>query len=322
MSIRPVLQLRADLRGRLREVFDAAGFVEVDTPTLAAEVLPEAHIDPVAVQIDAAGPPRYLQTSPEALMKRLLSAGAGPIYQFARAFRAGERGPQHDVEFVLLEWYAPGTTLDDAARLIDQLCAAAVGTAGIERRACSEAFSMHAGVDPLTASLDDLRQAGTAAGLCLPESHHADPAHDHDRQALWDRWFEALLAEVVQPQLGRGRPTMLEAWPASQAAFARLDGDDSRVARRFELFFEGVELANGWEEETSRDVLAARIDAANRIRAADGRSLLPIPHRLLDAHGESMPPGVGAALGFDRLVMLAAGVDSIDTIRPFSSDQA
>jgi lysyl-tRNA synthetase class 2 len=322
MSIRPVLELRADLRGRLREVFDTAGFVEVDTPTLAAEVLPEAHIDPVAVQIDAAGPPRYLQTSPEALMKRLLSAGAGPIYQFARSFRAGERGPQHDVEFVLLEWYAPGTTLDDAARLIDQLCAAAVGTAGIDRRLCSEAFSMHAGVNPLTASLDDLRQAGTAAGLCLPESHHAHPANDHERQSLWDRWFEALLAEVVQPQLGRGRPTMLEAWPSSQAAFARLDGDDNRVARRFELFFEGVELANGWEEETSRDVLAARIDAANRIRAADGRRLLPIPHRLLDAHGESMPPGVGAALGFDRLVMLAAGADSIDTIRPFSSDQA
>ena len=322
MSIRPVLQLRADLRGRLREVFDTAGFVEVDTPTLAAEVLPEAHIDPVAVQIDAAGPPRYLQTSPEALMKRLLSAGAGPIYQFARSFRAGERGPQHDVEFVLLEWYAPGTTLDDAARLIDQLCAAAVGTAGIDRRSCSEAFSMHAGVDPLTASLDDLRQAGTAAGLCLPESHHAIPTNDHERQALWDRWFEALLAELVQPQLGRGRPTMLEAWPASQAAFARLDGDDRRVARRFELFFKGVELANGWEEETSREVLAARIDAANRIRSAAGRSLLPIPHRLLAAHGDKMPTGVGAALGFDRLAMLAAGADSIDSIRPFSSENA
>ena len=322
MSIRLVLQLRADLRGRLREAFDTAGFVEVDTPTLAAEVLPEAHIDPVAVQIDAAGPPRYLQTSPEALMKRLLSAGAGPIYQFARSFRAGERGRQHDVEFVLLEWYAPGTTLDDAARLIDRLCAAAVGTAGIDRRSCSEAFSTYAGVDPLTASLDDLRQAGTAASLRMHESHHADPANDHERQALWDRWFEALLAEVVQPQLGHGRPTMLEFWPASQAAFARLDGDDGRVARRFELFFKGIELANGWEEETSRDVLAARIDAANRIRSADGRNLLPIPHRLLAAHGELMPAGVGAALGFDRLVMLAAGADSIDSIRPFSSDEA
>ncbi len=322
MSIRPVLQLRADLRRRLRGVFDSAGFIEVDTPTLALEVLPEAHIDPVAVAVDGSGMPRYLQTSPEALMKRLLSAGAGPIYQFARSFRAGERGPQHDVEFVLLEWYAPGTTLDDAAGLLEQLCTTAVGTAGIERCSCSEAFATHAGVDPLTASLDDLRQVGAAAGLCLPQTYHADPATDNERQALWDRWFEALLTEVVQPKLGHGRPTMLEAWPASQAAFARLDGEDGRVARRFEVFIAGVELANGWEEETSREVLAARIDAANRIRSADGRSLLPIPHRLLDAHGEQMPAGVGAALGFDRLVMIAAGATSIDTIRPFSSDNA
>ena len=322
MSIRPVLQLRADLRGRLREVFDSAGFIEVDTPTLALEVLPEAHIDPVAVAVDGSGMPRYLQTSPEALMKRLLSAGAGPIYQFARSFRAGERGPQHDVEFVLLEWYAPGTTLDDAAALLEQLCATAVGTAGIERRSCSEAFATYTRVDPLTASLDDLAHAGRAAGLRLPESYHARPANEHDRQALWDRWFEALLADVVQPKLGHGRPTMLEGWPASQAAFARLDDDDPRVARRFELFIAGVELANGWEEETSRDVLAARIDTANRIRSADGRSLLPIPHRLLAAHGEQMPAGVGAALGFDRLLMLAAGAESIDSIRPFSSDSA
>jgi lysyl-tRNA synthetase class 2 len=320
MSIRPVLQLRADLRGRLRGVFDSAGFIEVDTPTLALEVLPEAHIDPVAVAVDGSGATRYLQTSPEALMKRLLAAGAGPIYQFARSFRAGERGPQHDVEFVLLEWYAPGTTLNDAAGLIDRICGVAVGTAGVERCSCSEAFTAHARVDPLTASLDDLRQAGAAAGLCLPNAYYAGPATDHERQALWDRWFEALLAEVVQPKLGHGRPTMLEAWPASQAAFARLDGDDPRVARRFELFIAGVELANGWEEETSREVLAARIDAANRIRSADNRSLLPIPHRLLAAHGEHMPAGVGAALGFDRLLMLAAGETSIDPVRPFSSD--
>lgn len=322
MSIRPVLQLRADLRARLRDVFDSAGFIEVDTPTLALEVLPEAHIDPVAVHVDSSGLPRYLQTSPEALMKRLLSAGAGPIYQFARSFRAGERGPQHDVEFVLLEWYAPGTTLDDAAKLLEHLCTAAVGTTGIERRSCSEAFATHAGVDPITASLDDLRQAGAAAGLCLPNAYHAYPATDHERKVLWDRWFEALLSEVVQPRLGHGRPTMLEAWPASQAAFARLDHDDRRVARRFELFITGIELANGWEEETSRDVLATRIDNANRIRSADGRSRLPIPHRLLAAHGEEMPAGVGAALGFDRLVMLAAGETSIDAIRPFSSQNA
>jgi lysyl-tRNA synthetase class 2 len=115
---------------------------------------------------------------------------------------------------------------------------------------------------------------------------------------------------------------MLEAWPASQAAFARLDPADPRVARRFELFVAGVELANGWEEETSRDVLRERIAAANRTRLADGRNALPLPQRLIEAHGETMPEGVGAALGFDRLVMLAAGASSIDAVRGFSSRDA
>lgn len=323
MSSRPTLQLRADIRSRLRGVFDAAGFLEVDTPTLSCEVLPEAHIDPVPVHLDGpAAAPRYLQASPEALMKRLLAAGAGPIYQFARSFRAGERGGQHDVEFVLLEWYAPGTTLDEAADLVERLCATTLGTRGLGRVTCSEAFGTHAGVDPLTASLDDLIAAGRRQGVAAPDSHFRPPANDADRAALWDRWFELLLAVVVQPHLGHDRPAMLEAWPASQAAFARLDRHDPRIARRFELFVGGVELANGWQEEPSRAVLERRIDEANRMRIATGREPLPVPARLVAAHGPAMPDGVGAALGFDRLVMVAAGATSIDAVRPFSSASA
>jgi lysyl-tRNA synthetase class 2 len=313
MPTRPILELRSRIRSGLRDVFDRQGFVEVDTPVLSAEVLPEAHIDPIAVHVDGQNrPPHYLQASPEALMKRLLAAGSGPIYQFARSFRAGERGRQHDVEFVLLEWYAPGTTLADAATLLEELCRTALGTSGIERVSCAQAFGDLAGVDPLSATLADLAAAGRRAGL--------EPVPDMDREASdqqWDRWFERLLAEVITPRLGSARPTMLEGWPVSQAAFARIDPDDPRAARRFELFVAGVELANGWEEETSRTVLESRIAAANRIRAADGRAVLPSPQRLLAAHGPGMPEGVGAALGFDRLVMLAAGADSIDAVRCF-----
>jgi len=309
MTLRPILQTRTQVRRAVQTVFDDLGFLEVDTPVLSAEVLPETHIDPVRVPLDG-GPAHYLQASPEALMKRMLSAGSGPIYQFARAFRAGERGRLHDVEFVLLEWYAPGTTLDDAAPLLDRLCNAALGTSGIERISCREAFRMHADVDPLAATADDLLAALARAGVTVPASTPREA--DQDR---WDRGFEQLLAEVVQPRLGQERPTMLEAWPASQAAFARLDPAAPTTARRFELFVAGVELANGWEEETSRDVLAARIEATNRTRAAAGRDVLPIPERLLAAHGPSMPDGVGAALGFDRLVMLAAAADSIDAVR-------
>ncbi len=313
MSTRPILELRSRIRSGLRDVFERRGFVEVDTPVLSSEVLPEAHIDPIAVHVDGPDrPPQYLQASPEALMKRLLAADSGPIFQFARSFRAGERGRQHDVEFVLLEWYEPGTTLADAAALLDTLCRTALGTSGIERISCSRAFGELAHVDPLSATLADLAAAGRRAGLEPPsEADRAPP------EQQWDRWFERLLAEVITPRLGHERPTMLEAWPVSQAAFARIDPDDPRAARRFELFVAGVELANGWEEETCRTVLETRIAAANRIRAADGRAVLPLPQRLLDAHGPAMPEGVGAALGFDRLVMLAAGADSIDAVRCF-----
>jgi lysyl-tRNA synthetase class 2 len=243
-------------------------------------------------------------------MKRLLAAGSGPIYQFARSFRAGERGRHHAIEFVLLEWYAPGTTLADAAELLESLCRAVLGTAGIERVSCSRAFTEWAGVDPLAATIDELAAAGRRCGLALPTAADGDAP---DRR--WDGWFELLLAEIVAPKLGHGRPAMLEAWPVSQAAFARIDPHDPRSARRFELFVSGVELANGWEEDTDRGVLEERIAVANRIRAADGRPMLPRPERLLAAHGPAMPEGVGAALGFDRLVMLAAGADSIAAVR-------
>ena len=312
--LRDRLARRAGARGTLRALFDARGFVEVDTPILSLEVLPEAHIDPISVAVD--GPDRpvhWLQASPEALMKRLLADGSGPIYQFAPSFRAGERGAVHDVEFVLVEWYAPGATLDTTAPLVEAICQSVLGTRGLERIPCRDAFREHAGVDILSATLAEWRDAGRRFAVAAPQGTDDLP----------EMWFELLLSEVVGPRLGRGgRPTTLELWPAAHAAFARLDEGDPRLARRFELFVDGVELANGWEEDTGRDLLAERIGEANRVRTATGRPVLPVPHRLLEAHGPKMPQGVGAALGFDRLVMLAAGGASIDAARPFATGEA
>jgi lysyl-tRNA synthetase class 2 len=312
MTLRSVLELRAGVRRSLRDFFDARGFLEVDTPVLGAEVLPEAHIEPVEVRL-AGGQVRWLQASPELLMKRLLAAGAGAIYQFAHAFRDGERGPLHDIEFELLEWYAPGATVDDAAELLERLCATLLGTRGLDRVDCGDAFGAWAGVDPCAATSEEWLAATCRAGVVLPEGLSSlSPAE------IRDRCFEILLAEVVQPKLGHDQPTLLEAWPVSQAAFARVDPARPSTARRFELFVRGVELANGWEEETGREAVAARITDANFIRSADGRTGLPCPERFLEAHGPGMPAGVGVALGFDRLVMLAAVATSIDQIRPFS----
>jgi len=311
MTARSVLELRAGVRRKVRGFFDARGFLEVDTPVLNAEVLPEAQIEPLAVPL-AGGDIRWLQASPELLMKRLLAAGSGPIYQFAAAFRAGERGPQHDVEFQLLEWYEPGGSLTDTAALLAELCEAVLGTIGLERLTCTAAFSTYAGLDPLRATAADWLAAVRRADLVAPEGLADLPA-----AAVSDRCFEFVLAELVQPRLGQAAPTLLESWPESQAAFARIDPGPPATARRFELFVRGVELANGWEEETGRAELARRIAAANAVRRADGRPVLPEPEKLLAAHGPGMPAGVGVALGFDRLVMLAAGADSIDAVRPF-----
>jgi lysyl-tRNA synthetase class 2 len=140
MTARPILELRARIRRTIRDVFDARGFLEVDTPVLSREVLPEAHIDPLEVFFDGDPAARYLQASPEALMKRLLALDSGPIYQFAQSFRAGERGERHDVEFCLLEWYQPAATLDDVGPLLATLCAATLGTSGIATTSCGEAF--------------------------------------------------------------------------------------------------------------------------------------------------------------------------------------
>lgn len=312
--LRRLLAHRAGVRATLAALFEARGSIEVDTPVLSAEVIPEAHIEPIPVAVDGPGrPPAWLQASPEALMKRLLAGGSGPIHQFARSFRAGERGNLHDVEFVLLEWYSPGATLDSTAELLAEIGARVLGTNGLERLSCRAAFARHAGIDCLAASLAEWRDAGRRAGLVSPHGDADSP----------DTWFELFLSEVVGPRLGReGRPTSLEDWPATQSAFARLDPSDPRVARRFELFVDGIELANGWEEDPDRALLARRIDEANRIRAASGREALPVPRRVLEAHGPGMPEGVGAALGFDRLVMLAAGADRLDDVRPFGLGEA
>lgn len=311
-----MLEQRAGVRAALRDCLDREGFIEVDTPVLSREVLPEAHIEPIIVSAgdDVA---RFLQASPEALMKRLLAAGAGAIYQFARCFRAGERSPRHDTEFVMLEWYQPGATLAETAVLLEQLLARSLGTSGLERISCTTAFKQFAGADPVAANADELAAAVKRQGLQLPQGFGG-----LTESVRWSLCFNLLLSEVVAPQLGHQQPAMLESWPAAEAAFARLDRQDPRLARRFEVFVSGVELVNGWEEEPSPAILRSRIEAANAIREVDGRRVLPLPSKLLASHGDRMPAGVGAALGFDRLVMLAAGSESIDQVRGFSSADA
>jgi lysyl-tRNA synthetase class 2 len=279
----------------------------------------------------------WLQTSPEFGMKRLLAAGAGAIYQVARVFRQDELGPLHNPEFTLVEWYQPGEGMDQGMQFTSDLCEALLasapkcGTAALgcadrpaqpraavpqfaaERISYREAFQRYAGIDPHVADGPALVAAVRKCGIQPPAS--LDPA---DR----DGWLDLLLVERVQPHLGVDRPALLYDYPASQAALARIRPGDPPVAERFELFVAGVELANGYHELLDPAELRTRNARTNAQRMADGKPALPEESRLLRAMESGLPPAVGVALGFDRLVMLAAGAKSIAEVMAFPFDRA
>jgi lysyl-tRNA synthetase class 2 len=291
------LQARGELLRKLRAFFHERGFLEVETPLVAREVIPELHIEPLRL---ATG--EFLQASPELYMKRLLAAGATAIFQVTRSFRAGERGQLHNPEFTIVEWYRVGDDMQAGIDLLDALVQAMLGTPPATRTSYAEAFELHAGISPHTATLDELaRQASPPAGI------------DH---ASRDEWLNLLLATKVEPQLGRDWPEILYHYPASQASLAKTTRDAAghEVAERFELYYRGIELANGFHELTDATEQRRRFEAVNTARNADGRAVLPIPESLLAALAHGLPDCSGCALGFDRLAMLASGAYSIDDV--------
>ncbi len=313
------LRLRAHLLRHLRGFFDRLGFLEVETPLLSHDTVVDRHLDPLPVQVF--DDPRrtdlnrtmWLQTSPEFGMKRLLAAGAEAIYQVTRAFRAGERGPLHNLEFTIVEWYRRGDSMRDGIQLLSDLADELLGRGPADTLTYRAAFQQHVGMDPLTADVAALDQTARDGGIALPQRLAAD-----DR----DTRLDLLLAELVQPHLGIGRPVILCDYPASQAALARVRDEDPPVAERFELYVDGVELANGYHELTAPDALRQRSRQANRQRRADGKYVLPADGRLLSAMEHGLPDCAGTALGFDRLVMVAAGTRNLADVLPFPADRA
>ena len=301
-----VLQTRARILARIRAFFEAQGVLEVETPSLSRAANPDPHIDSLAVPM--AGGTRWLHTSPEFPMKRLLAAGSGHIYQLARVFRAGEAGRRHNPEFTLLEWYRVGW---DHHRLMDEvealLCAVLDGHVAPARRLTyRDAFREAADLDPFAATITDFRACAERHGIAAPDL--GDDA---------DAWRDLLLTHVVEPALPPRTPVFIHDWPASQAALARIRDGDPPVAERFELFWQGMELANGYHELTDPDEQRRRFAAENRRRAENGQPVMPVDERLLAALEHGLPDCAGVALGFDRLVMIAAGEDDIRQVLTF-----
>ncbi len=265
----------------------------------------------------------YLHTSPEFAMKKLLAAGEPRLFTLARVFRNRERSATHHPEFTMLEWYRAGAPyadlMDDCAALLRAAAEAAGGRrwshrgrdcdplAAPERVSVAEAFARHAGVD-LLATLDGaepdrdalVRRAEAAGVPCAADD-------------TWSDAFSRVLSARVEPHLGLGRPTVLDLYPAPEAALARPTRDDPRTAERFELYCCGVELANGFGELTDAVEQRRRFEAAMAGRAARGQDSYPIDEDFLDALG-AMPDASGIALGFDRLVMLAAGAPDVERV--------
>lgn len=316
------LKLRAQTLKRLRAFFDARGFVEVETPVLSHDTVIDRHLDPLPVTLFddprtlAQGRTLYLQTSPEFGMKRLLAAGeAQAIYQITRAFRGAEQGSQHNPEFTMLEWYRVGDDYRAGMNLLAELAGEMFGAPDVARITYREAFQKYVGVDPFTTPVDQFYFVAARNGQMFP----ALTSLGFDR----DDWLNALTETVVIPQLGAGLPVVLCDYPASQSALAQTrQAGDVDVAERFELFFQGVELANGYHELLAPEVLRERNRQHNQERAADQKYTLPEESRLLDAMEHGLPACSGCALGVDRLVMLLAGASSIQDVIAFPIDRA
>ena len=307
------LRLRADLLRKTREFFHRHGLFEVETPLLSADTVVDRHLDPFQVTVESSGRKLWLQTSPEFCMKRLLADGAQAIYQITRAFRQDELGPLHNPEFTIVEWYRVGDGPDEAMRLLAELCQTLLDRGPVGRISYAEAFERHVGLNPHTADTQMLVRAVEQHAIQRPPSLSLD-----DR----DGWLDLLLVELVEPHLGQTAPVIVYDYPASQAALARIRPDEPPVAERFELYVAGIELANGYHELVDPAELERRNAESNQKRLADGKPPLPEQSRLLAAMQSGLPSAAGVALGFDRLVMLAAGASRLDAVIAFPQDRA
>ena len=296
------LRFRAALLARIRAFFAARGVLEVETAALSPAAPTDPALESIAADVERLGGKRFLHTSPEFAMKRLLADGIGDIYQLCRVYRDGEIGRWHQPEFTMLEWYRIGF---DDGKLMDEveaLVREAAGGRAAEWPACRiayrEAFERALGVDPF-ASTHAVEECLRERGIDVPAGLDADGVLD------------LAFAAVVMPALPTDTWVFVHDYPASQAALARIKPGTPPVAARFELFAQGLELANGWAELTDAAEQRRRFDADQRVRQQRGLPRRPIDEAFLAALEQGLPDCAGVALGVDRLVAVAAGLPSI-----------
>jgi len=311
------LKARAQLYRTIREFFAQRNVMEVETPIVSQAGVTDVHLASVQVQrhIEGRMQQQYLQTSPEFAMKRLLAAGSGPIYQICKVFRDDEHGRKHNSEFTMLEWYRPGLDLrelmHETAALLNVCLAHRFDEIRPMVLSYKHAFQDRLDINPLQATLAQLKQTAQRVGLTLDLGD--------DRLAYMDLLF----SHFVEPSLGFDTPIFLTDFPPEMASLAkvRLDEDGEEVAARFEVYIEGLELANAYDELLDASVLRARFEADNQERDKLGLQVMPLDENLLAALAH-MPECSGIALGIDRLLMVATQKLNIEQVIAFPASRA
>lgn len=309
-QLQSMLNRRAELLANVRRFFSVRNVLEVSTPILSAAAPTAPYLDSFSTQFSAGNNAKtlYLHTSPEFAMKRLLAAGSGAIYQIATVFRNGELGRQHTPEFSMLEWYRPGFSLTELMTEVDALMQQVIGLPAAVISPYRDLFLNYLQLDIHQTEDETLKQLALdrIAGLTA------------DWQTDRDGWLELLMSEVIEPQLkALETPVMVTEFPASQAQLAKIEmnAEGHQVARRFELYAGGMELANGYDELCDATELRQRFEQNNKDRLQQVKPQMPIDENLLAAMQSGLPQCSGVALGLDRLMMLHMSVDNISQVQ-------
>lgn len=310
------LKSRAKVIQIIRQFFANRDVLEVDTPAMSHATVTDIHLH--TFQTEFVGPgyadgrKLYFMTSPEFHMKRLLAAGSGCIYQICKSFRNEENGRYHNPEFTMLEWYRVGFDHHQLMDEMDELLQLVLGCGDAQRMSYQQAFLTVLGVCPLEASMTELKRVAAELGL----SDIAEPEQDRDTL------LQLLFSIGVEGKIGQDVPAFVFDFPASQAALAKINPQDPRVADRFEIYFKGIELANGFHELDNPAEQLKRFEEDNLKREEMGLAPQPIDYHLIEALKAGLPDCAGVALGIDRLIMLSLGCDHIDQVTAFPFPRA
>lgn len=316
------LRQRAAIIRSIRQFFHTRNILEVETPSLSANTITDPYLEAMSTQHTQPGASvskaLYLQTSPEYAMKRLLAAGSGDIFQICKSFRDDEVGRLHNPEFTILEWYRVGYDMQALIEEVAALLIAVLPVTEVEQFTYCELFEGLTSLNPLTINITELLAYCDANDLgeyaiilqgSIEESHHSS--------VLKDSLLQVIFSQQIEPKIGASNPVMVTHFPASQASLATLSAC-GQTANRFEVYYRGIELANGFNELTDANEQLSRFTQDNAKRAALGLATKAIDDDFIEALRCGLPPCSGVALGIDRLIMLASNKASIDDVISFS----